>query len=419
MNQNYKKLLISQSISMFGSQITYFTFPLIASVTLNASASEVGFLRAAEYLPALLFGLFIGVYVDSHNKKNIMLFGDLARTLFLLLIPILWFNNYLNIYILAGLGFLIGWFSLYFEIAYMSLLPKLLKREKLLKANSHFELSYSISSMSGPALAGFLVQVLTAPIAIIVDAFSFLISAVLVRKIEYEEKIDKNKSHGYKSVIFDLKEGIAFVFNEKLLKLFLITSGWTNLINTFLFPIFIVFVTQTLMFEAYLIGIILSFGGIGAIIGATVCKRLTECYGQGIILFSTICVTMISSLMVPFVSSNSLMSLIILSFLQFTQGLAVTVRNINQVSIRMILSPNELQGRINSSFRFVLYGVVPVGSILGGLSGDLIGIKISLFLGSMLFLIPLILFFTSKIYLMEEIVSSIPEQERRKENINE
>ncbi|WP_171005635.1 MFS transporter [Bacillus sp. E(2018)] len=418
MNLNYKKLLISQSVSMFGSQISYFTLPLIASISLSASASEVGFLRAAEYLPALLFGLFVGVYVDAHNKRNIMLLSDLVRAILLLLIPILWFFNVLDIYILSGIGFFLGLFSLNFDIAYMSLLPKILKREKLIKANSYFELSYSISSMSGPALAGFLVQLLTAPIAIIVDAFSFLFSAIFVKKIEYEE-VNNKKILNYKNVISDLKEGIVFVYKEKLLYLFLITSGCTNLINTFLFPIYIVFLTQNLKLEAYIIGIIFSLGGIGAIIGAAICKRLTEYYGQGKIILITICVTMISSLFVPIINNNSLISLVILSAVQFIQGFAVTIRNINQVSIRMILTPNELQGRMNSSFRFVLYGVVPIGSILGGLSGDLIGIKISLLLGALLFLIPLWLFFTSKIYLMDEIVSSKYSQVRGKESINE
>jgi MFS family permease len=419
MNYNYRKLLIGQSVSMFGSQITYFTLPLIASVTLSSSSSEVGFLRAAEYLPALLIGLFIGVYVDSHNKKMIMLLSDLARSLLLLLIPILWYFDLLNIYILAGLGFLIGLFSLNFDIAYMSFLPKILKREKLIKANSYFELSYSISMMSGPALAGLLVQVLTAPIAIVIDAFSFLFSAFFVKGIQYKEEIKREKILNFNNVVSDLKEGISFVLNEKFLRLFLLTSGSTNLINTFLFPIYIVFVTQILKFDAYLIGILFSFGGIGAILGSTVCKVLTERFGQGNIIFATVFFTMITSIIVPFVTNNSVTSLIVLAVLQFIQGLAVTIRNISQVSIRMILTPNELQGRMNSSFRFVLYGVVPVGSILGGLSGDLIGIRISLFLGALLFLIPLFLFFTSRIQTMDEIVRSLQKQETGKEIVNE
>ncbi|MCA0149692.1 MFS transporter [Rossellomorea vietnamensis] len=404
---NFRNLWVGQTVSMFGSQITYFALPLIAAITLGVSSSEIGFLRAFEYLPSLLFGLFMGVYVDSLDKKKLLFISDVFRGLLLLSIPILFYIDALNIYWLWIFGFLLGFFTTLFEIVYMSYLPLVVKKEKLIQGNSLFELSSSVFTISGPSLAGLLIQFVTAPFALIIDGISFFISAIFIKRLrnerDLEETGDAKEKNKTNNVFLAIREGFIYIKETKFLIVVIFSSGLTNLANAFIFPVFMIYITQDLGLSPISIGFVFSFAGVGALIGAIFNKRIASKIGIGNTILYSLFLTFISYLFIPLGSRFEGLAFATLLITQFTIGLSATIRNINLVSVRMSITQEVFLGRVNSTFKFILLGVVPVGSILGGAIGELMGNQEAIIIGSFIFLPSLLIILFSKLSMFQTI----------------
>jgi MFS family permease len=404
---NYRNLWVGQTISMFGSQITYFALPLIAALTLGASTSEMGILRAFEYLPSLLFGLFMGVFVDNFDKKRLLYVSDILRGVLLLSIPVLFFLDFLNIYWLWVLGFFLGFFTIMFEIAYMSYLPLVIKKEKLIQGNSLFEMSNSVFTISGPSLAGLLIQFVTAPFALIIDALSFFVSAIFIKRIKKERAIEKQKENTEKNKKINLfeaiKDGFQYIKKSRFLNVIIVSSGLTNLANAFIFPVLIIYITKDLGLSSFLIGVVFSFAGIGAFVGAVLSKKITDKVGIGRTVLLSLLLTAISYLVIPLVGKVGVVSVITLLITQFIIGLTSTIRNINLVSVRMSITEDLFLGRVNSTFKFILLGVVPIGSIIGGEMGGYLGNQEALIIGSLIFIPSLLVILISKLFLFSSI----------------
>ncbi len=171
---DFLRLWTAQTISVFGTQVTLVALPLAAVLALDASAAQVGVLGAAERVPFLLFGLFAGVWVDRLRRRPVMIWADIGRALVLAWIPVAAVLGLLSIEQLYFVGFLAGVLTVFFDVAYQSYLPALVERDQLVEGNSKLEVSNSIASIAGPGIAGVLVQILTAPIAIFVNSLSYL-----------------------------------------------------------------------------------------------------------------------------------------------------------------------------------------------------------------------------------------------------
>lgn len=376
-NRDFLKLWLGQSISQFGAQITLLALPLAAAQMLQATSFQMGILRAAEYVPFILFGMFAGVLADRMDRKKILIIGDLARTLFLAGIPIAAFYDKLAIEILYVSAFLVGSVGVFFDIAYWSYLPSLVSRNELVEGNSKLTLSQSAAESLGPGAAGILIQTLTAPFAIMVNAASFLISALSLMAIKTKEHPTKVAAvrHG---IWRELTLGLVFVFREPTLQSLMVRATVWNFIYNFGMPVFLLYCTNTLGLGSAFIGFMFACMGAGFIVGVTLMETRLAAIGIG----KLICISMLCAALaacgIAIRSENMLIQNALLVVCLFVIGVANSIYNINNVSLRQALTPPELLGRMTAAMRFVSWGIMPFGAFLGGAAGERIGLHATL-----------------------------------------
>jgi MFS family permease len=377
-NQAFVNLWAGQLVSLVGSQVTFLALPLVLVLTLHGSAWEMGLLGAFGTLPALVFALPGGVWVDRFEKRRIIMVCDLSRALLLLLIPLAVITGWLSLPLLLAVNFAVGIFDILFSIAYRSVLPGLLSRQELVEANSQLEVSRSAVQIVGPGLAGLLVQFLAAPFAIIVDAFSFLFSAFFFRRLPKVNKAAEIGPAAKPSLMGEIKKGFSVIHQDNVLFRLLISALIMNLFSHILDAILLLYATRDLGVAPGWFGLIFGAGSVGFMVGALTAKRVSRKLNMGKATILGLLVTATGDLCIVLAGGN--MALIVLALLvgQFLFGIGVTNYNINQYSLRQSSAPGELLGRVNSLFTFVSQGAAPVGAVLGGVIGTLIGLRLTL-----------------------------------------
>jgi MFS family permease len=382
-NIDFNKLWVGQSISLIGSQVTLLAIPITAAVTLGATAMQMGLLSALGALPALVFGLPAGAWVDRHKRRPILIGTDIGRALILAIVPLSAVLGMLKIEVLYGAAFLVGALGLFFNVAYRSYLPGLVGREQLVKANSRLELSNSIAEIIGPGAAGGLIQLVGPPIAIAVDAFSFIISAFSIGWIRKPE-IVVNPIESDTNLWKEIKAGLRLVFGEPRLRALAGCLSSLNLFNSILEAVSILFLTRQVGLSAGWIGVIFASGSIGFLLGAVIAERVTRGIGLGKALVLSVLVIGGSDLLIPL--SGKLhglwLAVGVLVVAQFLFGLGLTIFQIGQVSLRQSLTPDNLQGRMNATLSTLSWGIVPLGGLLGGGLGQVLGLSLTLVLAS-------------------------------------
>ena len=378
---DFLKLWGGQTVSLFGSQVSLLAIPLTAVLVLNATALQMGILTALGTLPTLLFGLFAGVWVDRLHRRPILIVADAGRFLLLCLIPLSAVTGILHIGILYVLTFLVGILTIFFNVAYRSYLPSLIEREQLIEGNSKLELSQSVSEIVGPGLAGTLVQILTAPVAILIDAFSFLVSALSLAWIHTPERLPEGDTK-QKGMLREIAEGLRFVFGKPILRALTSSFATLTLFNSVLEAVFILYLTRALGITPVVLGIIFAISSIGFLLGALLAGWLTHRIGIGITLLLTPLVIGGSDLLIPLAGQTPLLAIPLIGLAQLLFGLARPVFSINQVSLRQALTPERLQGRMNASVSFVVFGIPAIGALLGGVLGQDIGLQKTLIIAA-------------------------------------
>ncbi|WP_271782638.1 MFS transporter [Aquimarina algiphila] len=391
-HSNFKKLWVAQILSLVGTQVTVVALPIIAIKLLNASTLQVGLLTAMSYLPFLLFGLPAGAWVDRLSIKRLMIVCDMCRGAILILVPILYSMDFLTIPLLFIIAFCNGIFTVFFDISNQSFLPEILPKEQLTEGNSKLGTSYTTSQMVGPTIAGFMIKIFSAPIAILIDSISYFLSGIFI----YNIKIPKQKTvlNKKKPGIFsEIREGLRFVVKNKYLKPIAISMSIANMFDLFgmIQAILPIYILSTLKLSPFEYGIILSMGNIGAILGTFINKIIVNKFYLGKVLAISSILPGISLLILPFVQGEYAMYIIGLSL--SLAGLNIAVFNINQISLRQAITPLNLMGRMNATIRFIIWGTVPLGAFLGGLLGEQIGVRNTLLvaaIGSVLSSIPIL-----------------------------
>ncbi|TMF51373.1 MAG: MFS transporter [Chloroflexi bacterium] len=378
---DFLKMWGGQTVSLFGSQVSLLAIPLTAVLVLNATALQMGILTALGTLPTLLFGLFAGVWVDRLHRSPILIVADAGRFLLLCLIPLSAVTGILHIGILYVLTFLVGILTIFFNVAYRSYLPSLIEREQLIEGNSKLELSQSVSEIVGPGLAGTLVQILTAPVAILIDAFSFLVSALSLAWIHTPEQRPESDTK-QKGMLREIAEGLRFVFGKPILRALTSSFATLTLFNSVLEAVFILYLTRALGITPVVLGIIFAISSIGFLLGALLAGWLTHRIGIGITLLLTPLVIGGSDLLIPLAGQAPLLAIPLIGLAQLLFGLARPVFSINQVSLRQALTPERLQGRMNASVSFVVFGIPAIGALLGGVLGQDIGLQKTLIIAA-------------------------------------
>ncbi len=380
---DFLKLWSGQTISQFGTQVSSLALPLVAVLVLDASAFEVAALTTVEFLPFILFSLPAGVWVDRLRRRPILIIGDLGRGALLATIPLAYAADVLTLAQLFVVGFLVGAFSVFFDVAYMSYLPSLVERDQIIEGNSKFELSRSAAQVGGPGLGGVLVEIFTAPYALLLDAVSYLASGLFVlgiRKPEPQPEVERadGAKPGFGS---EVKEGLAFVFGNPNLRAQACCTATSNFFFDVSFSILIVFAVRELGLSPGVIGIVFSIGAAGSLAGAVVARRISNRFGIGP---TTIGVAMLQGpAMLLFAiapAGNAAVPFLVTA--QILIGFAAVLYNIVQVSYRQAICPARLQGRMNSAMRFVVWGTVPLGALTGGALGTAVGLRETMVVGA-------------------------------------
>lgn len=370
-HRDFLRLWAGQSVSVFGNQLTGFALPWIATTTLNADPGQMGVLAALGTFPFLLFGLFVGVFVDRHRRRAILIAGDIGRGAIVGAIALLAFGGVLRLEYLYVLGFLTGTLTVFFDVAYQAYLPALVEREQLVQGNSLLETSNSASTLLGPTVAGFIIQLLSAAWAMVFDGLSFVFSAVMMVFIRKEEPPSPTSER--KSRLAEIREGLHIVFRDVRLWSIAGCTGTSNFFAGGLFALIFLFAVRDLRMDSGVLGLAFGLGGVGALAGALLAAPLARRMGVGNAIVVGIVVSTAGGL--PLIVAGPSTAFYAILVLGAAGGFGTLVYNINQVSLRQALVPVRLQGRLNATMRFLVWGTLPLGSLAGGALGSLLGLR--------------------------------------------
>ncbi|MET0493576.1 MAG: MFS transporter [Actinoplanes sp.] len=363
----YRQLWMSQTTSLFGTGITLLALPLVALFALDASPFEIGLLWAVEYLPILLVGLPAGVWVERLPLRAVMIGADLVRAVALLAVPIALALDVLSMPLLYVVTFVIGLGALFYDVAQLSILPSLVAQDRLVDANGKLELSRSVSQIGSPALGGLLVQLLTAPLAVLADAVSYLASAHYVLRIRRPAPVDQPT--GRNSLRRDIREGMRFVFGHPLVRPLLLCATLAELASAIILALQVVFAAEELSLSPAMIGVALAVGNGGGVVGALVADPLARRLGTGMTFMVSIVLFTAGSAILPLSTGP-----VTFALGMFIAYLGAFTFNVLQVSLCQAVTPPQLLGRMNSVFRFATWGVIPLGAAGGGLLVGVIGL---------------------------------------------
>ncbi|HUZ01989.1 MAG TPA: MFS transporter [Thermomicrobiaceae bacterium] len=378
---DFLKLWTGQTVSLLGSQITLLALPLIAVLTLHAGPTQMGLLTAAQLAPYLLVGLFAGVWVDRIRRRPLLIVADVLRAVLLLTIAGAAVLHSLTMVWLYLLAFLFGILTVFFEVAYQSFLPSLVRREHLVEGNAKLEVSHSVAQIAGPSLGGALVSLITAPLAVLADAASFLVSAASLFAIRTPEPRPAPATER-RGVRREIGEGLHVVLGNPLLRSIAGCASTGNLFGTIIVAIFVLYATRNLGIAPGLLGLIFAAGNVGVLVGALLAARVPRRLGVGPTIVVGLLVTDAGLLLIPLAGGPRALVVSMLIAAQFLSGFGSPLYNVNQVSLRQTITPDRLQGRMNATMRFLVWGMMPVGSLLGGVLGSALGLRPTLAIGA-------------------------------------
>jgi predicted MFS family arabinose efflux permease len=379
-NPRFAWLFTAQTLSVMGSQLGGFAVTVVAVVMLSASEGEMGILNAANTAAFLVVGLLAGAWVDRWVKRRVMIIADLVRMVMMALIPILYFAGSLQIWHLIVIGAVVGVATVFFDVAYQSVIPILFKSEHIAPANSALETSSQISHISGPPIAGSLVAFMTAPVVLIFDAISFGVSALTLSFIKDDEKPkpleDRRPLHK------EIAEGVKFVWNEPIIRAVSFCTSSTNLFNTIGTTLMGIYVLRELEISLPVFGLIMTIAGVGGLLGAAMSAKLADWMGEGQLIAVSAFGRAAAFMMVPLTGLvDHFWAPFILAAIEFVISFFVLTYNITQVSARQRICPKPLLGRMNASIRFFVWGVMPIGALLAGVLGTAFGSLVTITIG--------------------------------------
>jgi MFS family permease len=397
---DFLKLWSAETISQFGTQVSLLAVPTVAILVLKAPPFEVALLGTVEFLPFLLFTLPAGVWVDRLRRRPILIAGDVGRAISLASIPIAYELGVLSIWQLYVVGFANGLLTVFFDVAYQSYLPSLVEREHLVEGNSKLEVSRSAAQILGPGVAGGLIGIVTAPLAIVADALSFVGSALFVSRIRRAEPLpDRSGPDGQApaSMREEIRDGLRYVLGHPYLRMIAAATGTSNLFSNIQFSLYLYYVYTTLGLDPATVGVIFGIGSIGTMIGALTANRIAGRIGVGPAIVASIAIGFPGALLIPLAPGTFPYPFLVAA--AALGGFAALVYNINQVSFRQAITPERMQGRMNATMRFIVWGTIPIGQIIGGAIGSLPanGVLAAMWIGALGQVIPPLFVFFSPV----------------------
>lgn len=370
-HRDFRLLWGGETISQFGTQITMLAMPLVAVLVLHATTFEVGVLTALGMAAFLLIGLPAGAWCDRIRRRPVMIAADLARVVLLVSVPIAAAFGVLTLGQLFAVALLHGVATVFFDVSYQSYLPSLVARSELVEGNAKLQASQAVAQVGGPTVSGFLVQLFTAPLALLADAASFLLSALSLGAIRAPEPVPPRPAQ--RNLRREIGEGLGFVLRHPILRMIAGTTGTANLFGAAFDAVVVVFFVRELHVTPGTIGALMSAGSIGGIAGALSAGWVTRTVGQARAVWLSLAVTAPFGLLIPLTQRGAGLALYAVGFFVFSYG--VVVYNVAQVSFRQAVCPAHLLGRMNATMRFLVWGTMPLGGLIGGALGTGIGLR--------------------------------------------
>ncbi|GMA61674.1 MFS transporter [Alicyclobacillus fastidiosus] len=373
---DFMKLWFGQTISEFGSQVTGLALPLTAVLFLHATANEMGILKALQSVP-FLFAFFAGVLSDRVRRRPLLVIADSGRFVLLSLIPLVVLFHGLKMWVLFAVVFGVGCLTVLFDISYQSYLPSVVTSSALVEGNSKLETTRAVSGIVGPAITGVLVQWLTAPFALLVDAGSYLVSVLSLVSIRSPETVPTSPNE--QKIWMQIREGLTFVVRHSFLRSIVITTALGNFFSFGVTgAVMVLFAVRGIGMNASLLGVVYALDAIGAAAGAFTGGRLGKSVGVGWAIIIAQISSTIGGLLLPLAHRPVLVgfSFYVASGVLISFG--AVAYNVNQVSARQAITPPHLLGRMTASVRFIIWGIIPFGSLVGGILGSHIGLRSTL-----------------------------------------
>jgi len=374
--RDFRLLWGGQSVSEMGSQVTNLAFPLVAVEVLRASAFEVGVLTACSTAAFLLVGLPAGAWVDRLRRRRVMMAADLGRMAAVGSIPVAYAVGGLTLAQLYVTALAAGVLTVFFDVAYQSYLPGLVGPERLVEGNAKLAGSAQVAQVAGPSVAGGLVQALGGPVAVAVDAASFFVSSLTLALIAAPEAVpDPPARAGLRAQI---GEGLRFVLGHPTLRAIAGCTGTSNLFSSMMAAVEVVFLVRVIHLRAGIIGLLFAAGGIGGVVGALSASSVARRIGGVRATMAGMTLTA-GGLVIPLTGRGA--GVVLFAVGSFFLGLGAVIYNINQVSFRQRLCPPALLGRMNATMRFLVWGEMPIGALIGGALAGGIGLRNTLWVG--------------------------------------
>jgi MFS family permease len=371
-----------QTVSEMGSAVTQLALPLTAVVLLAASTFEVGLLSAAATLAFAVIALPAGALVDRRPKRGIMIACDAARLLIIGSVPVAWAAGFLTMWQLYAVALTAGVCTVFFDVSYQSFLPALLKQEELLDGNGKLGVTQSFAQLAGPGLGGGLVGAFGAAGAMSADAVSYAISVVSLVGIRYREPAPQptdGQAAGRRSLRAEIAEGLRFVVGDPILRKVVACTGTANLFSSMAGAVEIIFLIRVLHVRPAGTGLLFALAAVGGVAGGVLSGRIARWLGSARVIWFSILVFGLPQFLPALAEPGWRVALVPIGFA--TAFFAGVVYNVAQISYRQAICPPRLMGRMNAAVRWIVWGTMPLGALIGGALGTAIGVRPTLWIG--------------------------------------
>ena len=400
-NRDFLRLWAGETVSLIGTQVTQFTMPLVALLTLNATVLEVGVLNALRFVPVLIVSLFAGVWLDRRRRRPVLIACALGNAVLIGLVPITSELGGLSIGLLYVVVTLAGTLSVIFDVGALAYVPFLVERRHLAESNSKLQASFAVAGIAGPGLAGLLIGLITAPITLSVDAVSYLFSAaglITIRRPEPAAEPGATRP----SIRRQIAEGFAAVYGTRLLRTLLSQSAVLNVGFGAVSTVFTVYAVRHLGLSPFELGLTVAGLAVGALFGALLATRIRNRLGLGRTLAMSVTAVSVSPLLLLVPRGAGALAVLILFAGWLGHGWGISIWNVNTITLRQALTPMNVLARMNATYRMLLFGALPVGALAGGALGRAVGLPTAMTIAVLVLLTPVIWIAFSPVFRLSE-----------------